>query len=260
MLSVLLHAVNGTLVCLLAIRMMPPTRKKWVGFIAGFLFVISPYQTETVVWFSTLHYLMATFMTLLGCLLFTTLNGGYHRMTIASIHLLFFLGALTHESALILPGLLFILFLMQNRILEKDKVRSYLKYFLGPQLILLFIYPIATKLHSGEWAGHYGDSVHLNISLLPTVSTLNKYLLKFVIFFRYLPWDGKEILLSLVTKRLFLYAEFVFLLSLIGSTVYQIIYKRYFSQWSFFVLLFFAHILYNDKIISNLGQAWICLP
>ena len=103
--NVLLHALNGCMVYLLAFLLY---KRRIVAFTAGVLFTVHPIQTEAVAWISGRNDVLLTFFSLITIISFHTWRRSEGRKRVFS-YIGFLLGyccvLLTKESGIIVPVL-----------------------------------------------------------------------------------------------------------------------------------------------------------
>jgi len=113
--SLLLHATNAVLVCLLG--------RRWIGsayggFLAGLLFALHPLHVEAVVWASCSPDLLCTCFCLLSLLgAEVALTAATRRRCVAAMAAgcaAFWLALMSKEAALALPGVVFLLALLRD--------------------------------------------------------------------------------------------------------------------------------------------------
>ncbi len=218
-----LHATNAFLSFSLFRRLFQYFKIKEatiISLVGALLFLLSPYQTEVLVWRACLNYLLVTAF-ILGSLFYLvryleTKKQQYFWGT----HGFFILSLFTFELSLILPFLTIIFYvswlwtteyrryakfskfnkaqnssiLAATRFSQSEEVDQptkgpyeLLRYFINislPQFALLGSYFLLNKWLFGRWIGHYGAATHLKFSLTTMSNTLLKYSLKYLFFVR----------------------------------------------------------------------------
>lgn len=143
----------------------------WIALIGALLFLVSPYQSENIIWAATGHYAITLFVLLFGinwiCDFFQS------EKTIKSLlvfHGLFILALLTLEISFFFPLIFLMLFLILF-IHQKNNVKAaefLVKIFL-PQLLFIGIYLFFYHLQNGTWIPNRYDEPHsLNVAKLTT--------------------------------------------------------------------------------------------
>ncbi len=121
--NVLVHAVNGILFYMLLFRIH---RRKALGFLAAFIFLLHPVQVESVAWISQRKNLLALFFFLASFhfyLSYRTSEKRQRAFFYASSVLAFVLALLTKSVAIILP---LVLFLYDLCYIEKSDRKSWI--------------------------------------------------------------------------------------------------------------------------------------
>ena len=248
-----LHALNAFLSFIIYsqfFQYFSVKQARSISLMGALCFLLSPYQTEVLVWRACLNYLLVTAFILgsLWCLIHYL--KAEKRRYILGVHG-FFLGALfTFELALVLP-LLTILFYaswiwwsQQERFAKVSKfskstntsffkearfiksarfsksvtLRQFTHYFTKislPQLGLISGYFLLNKWMIGSWVGHYGAATHLKFSLTKMSSTLLKYVLKYLFFVRAYPHKYKGQIFDFCDKYGLLIVGLVGIISLL---------------------------------------------
>ncbi|MCE7922546.1 MAG: hypothetical protein DYG98_05795 [Haliscomenobacteraceae bacterium CHB4] len=181
-----LHGTNGWMLYRLMRRLLQSEDSLNPALAAGFLFLLSPYAAETVVWRVCLHYLLScAFM--LGALhaALDYFETGARRI-LWRVHGLFVLGLFSFEWSLAIPillGWLLVVYTLSHR--DWTAFGRRLVGLLIPPLGLLGGYFALNKWTFGNWVGHYGASTHLNVDPQLFLSTMLKYFAKYSGFVRY---------------------------------------------------------------------------
>lgn len=186
----LLHAFNATLLLVFVRKLLQHLKidRRWLPLTAALFFLVSPYQTEAVVWAAAIHFLFASAMVLLS--LISLMRFFEHRSgkRLWGIFLPFLFGLFATEASFILPLLLCALtvLLAMKSDLHIPAGKTALTILL-PAFLMLAGFVALTYLRFGNPVGHYGTAMHLNINLSYIGVNVLKYFLKFVCWFRYLP-------------------------------------------------------------------------
>ncbi len=129
--NIIFHAINGIMVFLIAVTLLNKTQSntqkydyKTMNFalIAAIFFAIHPVNTEVVAWVSAVPELSFTLFYLISFYLYINCSVGSKNHIIAII--LFFLAAISKETALTLPILLFI----YDYAFRKDSIKTFNDY------------------------------------------------------------------------------------------------------------------------------------
>ena len=237
MLGLVLHLTNSFLVFLLIKRILSIFKAYsfadvlFLAYFTALLFLISPYQTEAVNWFSSRSYLLALFFLLLFALHYTRfVFDGRNNFLIYSL-LFYFLALLSKEIAWVVPVIVFVTEMFFLKSPWKQRIRV-----LGLFGLLSLFYGLLRYIVLGNIIGGYGAGLHLGFSLIDWWHTFIAYSAKFFMMYRYLPEFMKE-MISLVTSGYILSAGFL-LLSLL------LLWVRFRKKNMQFKILLYATLLF----------------
>jgi len=199
-LSVAFHVFNSFLVywvCSCVQKLFLSRHNKWFSFFSGLLFLISPYQTETVLWEPTVFKLLvsAFFLLFASYFLFQYFISAksFHLLW---LHVFFLLAIFSYESSLFFPGICLLAF---SFLWKKNKniisFKSFLLKILFPQAGFIFIYFLLCKLWYGHWIWHGGEPLDITVSPFIYTGNFLKYLAKFSLLYRYLHLEYIDVLL-----------------------------------------------------------------
>lgn len=150
-----------------------------ISFISCLLFLLSPYQTEPLVWYACSHYLLATALLLLAFRSFLNYLQTNALQHLLLYYIFFVVSVFTLEISFCFP-----LFLMGFILLAPNQIIGNLKrirlsmQFAAPALATVAAYFLLSKLLKGSAAGHYGAAVHFNLSPALLVGNFSKHILK----------------------------------------------------------------------------------
>lgn len=241
--SVFLHAVNAFLVFLIARKLLTIVLAESsfaVSLLAALIFLLSPYQTEDVLWTAiNIRWLFHAGVTLSGLLIFIHHIEKPDFKKIAAVHFLFLMGLFSHELTLVLPLAYVVLFLLYRKLsVSAPDTKGFFIQTLLPQAIFVFIYFLVCKLVSGHWlwhAGTVGDIIQTN----DYSKTLLKYFAKFFLFYRYVPFGQADELLRSVAENKWLMLVSTLLLLATGVGLFRkIIFRN--EKEGYLLAAFFA--------------------
>ncbi len=188
-LSMLVHAFNAFLIFLFAKKIFTAFFSEnnfWVAFCSSFIFLVSPYQTEDILWTPvSIRWLLNVTMIFSAIIIFLSYLKQPSLSKKISICLLFLFGIFLNEPALVLPGIfvcLFFLFYLFNK--TNVSIKSFFAEIIFPQAIFIFFYFFCSKLWSGHWIWHDGSFTEMS-QTYSFHKTLLKYFVKFFLFYRY---------------------------------------------------------------------------
>lgn len=196
---VTLHSFNAMLSFSVFQKFYSMVETKNAGLIAltgSVLFLLSPYQTENVVWAATLHYsiAMCIFLVSSGMLLDNLKAGHIETKTVLIILALFIVSLLTLEISLVFP---FAYACLAGAVIwnKKSTVKftQLITRFILPLLGVIAIYFIATRVIKGHWIPHYGETHLLNNTIKSYSINTARYLLKLSAFIHYADYPIREL-------------------------------------------------------------------
>lgn len=180
--AVSLHAANAVLLTALAYSTLRITSLRHpfiISALSGFVWLISPYHSETVVWGATIHFLALTFLMLLGLILFLRYAETRRSFYALGVYLCYVCALFTFEAFLPFVGLLIILWLAtRDTSLNRLPAAGFAKWLVAPLVCSIVLYFAVNKWRIGSWVGHYGEASHLNTDLFLIIPNFSKYLLK----------------------------------------------------------------------------------
>ncbi len=223
------------------------------ALMASLLFLINPYNAETVIWKVCFNFLFCT-LTMLSSLLFFIkyLETGKKKGLVVSI--MFFVVALfTFELALALP-LMTLILLLFFRSGVGDIQRRRTPWAAFPFFILSAVYFLLNKIILGTWVGHYGEGVHLNFEIKAIAANCLKYFSKYLIYWREWNHPLKESFIGFCDSPIGAYSFLTvgLVLFFIGIYYYKRMNKKWRATWLSVVLFFVAL-----APVSNLYVSWI---
>ncbi len=221
-----LHALNAFLSYKLFSQLLRPVTSRHfqsASFFGSVAFLLSPYQTEAVVWTACVHYLVTTGLLLSSWLLMLKYFHNPRPIFVLPFYLLFLLSLFALEIALAFPLMLFIFMLFWPSAVFKTQSRARaLAAFVLPLLFLTAVYFLLNKLLLGSWVGHYGASTHLNFSPALLASNFNKYVAKYLAFAQFFPYGTRRKIYSLLENNWIALLSFIFYLAaVLGFLSYQ---------------------------------------
>lgn len=158
-----------------------------IGWMAAFLFLLSPYASEPVTWRVAQNFLLSTAVILGTARLALDWMDTPNRRQWIQIQGLFILGLFTFELILIIPLLSSLLLLM----LPNGSWPKWRRLSL-PQFGGVGMYFLLNRLLLGTWVGHYGAEVHLRFELQGMLTNALRYAAKHLFFARNWPHTAKQ--------------------------------------------------------------------
>ena len=225
--AITLHVFNSFLVYIISNQFLHSVfkeKKNMISFFPALIFLISPYQTEEVLWTAiNFRWLFHAFVTLLGIYYLTQYFGSNTRKNIFLIHFLFLLGLFSYEFTLICPLIYAALFLLFRRLNATGRSPAqFFKKIIFPQAIFILFYFLLCKFLSGHWLWHAG-AVGDIFQTSDYSKTLLKYFAKFFLFYRYLPLGETDALIrQFFTNSMAITLMFVIMLAALAFFLWKI--------------------------------------
>lgn len=183
------------------------------AFAGALLFLVSPYQTEVLVWYACIHYLVSSLLILVSFrFLLSYLHNGKPTF-IALYYVSFIVSLFTLEISFTLPLLLLVFFILwPSKIFRGSDRLELIKIFVLPSLMLLGVYFLLSKMLRGSAVGHYGAADHLNFSIPLLMANLSKYVSKIFFLSQFWAYEKRNWLYLFFEKKVFGYFLFAGLL------------------------------------------------
>jgi hypothetical protein len=170
------------------------TNAIWISLGSAVLFLISPYQSENILWAATSHYAftMSVLLISLQALLDYSSKGTFALPGWLYI-LLFAVALFTLEISFLFPFILFLLFVLLKVIGHTQwTVKEYFIKVLLPQGVLLAFYLGLYKWRSGRWIPHDRAGADAEFSLPYVITTLTQQIMKLFGFIHQLDYKLRE--------------------------------------------------------------------
>ncbi len=227
--GILLHIINACIIYVMAasiIKTFSPGNSKLIALFSALCFLISPYQTENIIWISPniIRLFNATVM-LLAFYVFIRYLSSPSFYKVLFIQFLFLLGLFSYEFTLISPLIFFIfylLFRLNNKTLISRK--SFFIQILFPQILFVGSYLLICKFYTEHWLWHSGNMTDI-FQLSFWAKTLLKYFAKFFLFYRYLPLENLDGAIRNISTEIILPTAII-LFTFIGFYFRKIIKKK----------------------------------
>jgi hypothetical protein len=198
---VAMHALNATLIFSFCKKLfqnsMLPRQATIMALGSSFLFLLSPYQSENIIWAATSHYGVTCFVLLAGMLLLVQKMAEPGRTPYVVFHLLFAFAILTLEISFLFPVIWTALFLLYKRFDKNEiPIGQFILKFLLPQIALVFIYCLFHKIYFQTWIPHDRAGADTGFSIAHSLTTLSQQMLKLFGFVHFLPHSAREAIYS----------------------------------------------------------------
>lgn len=230
-----------------------------IAFIGVLMFMVSPYQTEVMVWRASFHYLTSFAM----MLAIVYLSIRYVETSLIKYWIIssfiFLCSVFSLEFFLFTPFVVFLFILFQwvnfpgSFDIKKNMVR-----LVGIPLLMIAGYFIMYKNVHHNWIAHYGVENHSQILSLKSFATYEKYVIKYLGFIRYFKHTAKESIygvfdISLISTMVLCGILSIFFLGVISfkkASVRQRLLLLNFSLFSLLLIpvitLYFPYVLFTE--------------
>lgn len=227
-----MHVLNGLLLWQTAKRMLlrfGVEKSEEIAIIGALFFLLSPYQTEVVVWRVCFNFLLSSSLVLGSIwLLLNWLDTGAAKWRLALFGVLL-IGLFTFELVLVIPLICLAITLASNALADNRRLGSRLVPLLLPQLALIAGYFVLSKLYLGTWIGHYGAATHLRLPLPEVLGNFFRYGIKTLFFTRFYDHSLKESIFTAFNRPAILYPAVILVVGLLTGWIYY--FKRLSPHW-----------------------------
>ncbi len=216
-----MHSLNAFLGFTFFSRLFQNNNLRHANLIAltgSLLFLLGPHQTENVIWGATLHYAVS-----FGCLWLCLILQAAHfesgkLLPLFLSHLLFAFALVTLELSLVFPAIFFIVFsFLWTPWFEFSRMKQVISRIMVPNIFLILIYFLLTKIMKGNYIGHYGSDVHLaNLDLFSLTSAFSKYIVKLVFFIHHFSYGTRSAVYEFIASHQVISVTAFFLLIIIS--------------------------------------------
>ena len=198
-----LHALNTTFIFKAFQKLyaaLALQNGQWIAFVGSILFLVSPYQSENIIWAATSHYSLTLFVLLYGIhWICDFMNNGATIKSIIVFHSLFIFALLTLEMSFFFPVIFFLLFLIL--LVQQTNKSQAIPYILKIAMLQIFFVGIYLFFyHSlfGSWIPNRNNDPHsLNVAKLTT--TLAQQIVKLFSFVHFSEYKMREIVYQFCT-------------------------------------------------------------
>lgn len=262
--SVFIHAVNSFLLFRFgrkATELFSLKNGFLLSLFAAVIFLVSPFQTEVVLWAPReYNYLLATGFFILYLTFILKYFNEKKVKNLFLLHIFSLLAILSFEQTLIFPFIALCFFVFY-RVAFSDSfsVKKFLTHIFLPQWVFIAFYFLTCKLWLGEWILHYGASTHLSLSLPLFIGNYVRYFAKFFLFYRYLPASRHELLhdvLYLDIKNNWVSAILFIAVAVIGCFLFIRFFRKEKKGITLLSFLFFGFLIALIPVI-NLDTSFV---
>lgn len=134
-----------------------------ISFIAAFIFLVAPIQTETMVWRVAQHYFIALSFQLTIFILILKFTDKGIKKYYAFALITYFFSLFTLEYFFVTPIIVGLLFWIESNFSFQLKNLRKPLLLTSPFLLFLLVYFLSFKIVYGVWIAHYGANIHSSI-------------------------------------------------------------------------------------------------
>lgn len=242
-----LHSLNATLAFGFLLRVFTHNHFKAPFTIAVFsslIFLVSPYQTENVIWGATLHYAVSM-LCLWGMMYlyasYLVVSSGWKLLLCYGI---FVFSLVTLEISVIYPGIMMLVFgLLWQPSTGLGNMFRHFKTIALPMSVILAGYFMATFFLRGHVIGHYGEA-HLKFAVGQIMGTFWQYCAKLLGFVHFL--SGRATVYETLQQPWLAFGLLVFVIAI------WLLLKRYRPQRAWFLLGWLALVFITLLPVLNM--------
>ena len=192
-----MHALNTTLLYIVCKKIFSNTntenRSSLMAFLGSVFFLLSPYQSENIIWAATSHYCASMCILLLSILWLIKKTTGEKTYSLGLFHLLFGISLVTLEISFLFPLVLLAVYFLY-RVLNKNRLSlpDYGLKILLPQALLVFTYCLFHTIFFHSWIPHDRASHDTVFSFSHAITTLTQQMVKLFGFVHFLDYSKRE--------------------------------------------------------------------
>lgn len=224
LLYTLAHGAASTAIYVFLKTLFKPyiSRSAFLAFISGFLFLVSPYQSEVVVWKVCIQYcvvVITVFFSLYILMIDLQKPNKSHPFLVM---FLFLFGLFSLEQTVILPFAMFLLvgfYWIGSQYLNFKK--RFFSYYFIPQLLCVIGFFSLSKIFYGKWVMHYGAKSFVHLISFETLGKIYTYFFKPLFLIREWPHEWKTHFVQLMESPYFNIPFTVILLFLLIYLIYD---------------------------------------
>lgn len=229
-----MHSLNATLAFGFIKRLFTNNHFKAPTLAALFislLFLVSPYQTENVIWAATIHYGISMLCLWAMVWLYASYIDWGHKWKLFVCFFLFAFSLLTLEIALVFPAIMLLVFgLLWQPFSGLGNVLRHTKIIVLPMAAIIALYLGATFVLKGHFIGHYGSESHLQLSLVHILGGIWSYLAKLLGLVHYYPYNARAYIYSHLGQ-----AKIAIAITVCVTAIWYALF-RYRKPWAMFAL------------------------
>lgn len=221
-----LHCLNAVLAYRLFLSLYALIQLKHAQYVAiagATLFLLSPYQTENVLWAATIHYSIALGLLLVSCIIIVR-QLSINKLGIGSIlaiSLLHIAAVTSLEIALVFPALYLAIavFVIRHGKSTVSILPFSLKVLL-PLALITALYFVLTAMLKGMLIPHYGNEHVSNLSFANYIINTAKHTLKLLSYIHFADYHWREVAYTFCERWKVISLLLFALITISGAAVY----------------------------------------
>ena len=219
-----------------------------IAFISAGLFLISPYQTETLVWRVCIQYIVVQICLFAIILLFLNEEIKQSFLYPCFAWLLFLIALFSIEQAVIIPVIIIAMFIFL-KIGNKASIKySTLFYFTIPAFISIAGFFLLSKIVNGQWITHYGSSAFNHFISIETGAKFYAYFFKHIFLLRQFDFDTQQKIYHYLELPFVFFILTCFLLLFCFYALYR--YKKGNNNYGILLLLLLLYFMAQAPVIQ----------
>lgn len=224
-----------------------------IAILASFLFLISPFASDTVVSKVTIHYLMSNLFMYSALYFLIVFHEKEQYKHLIFVLFLFVLSLFSLEISYIFPLLYSIVWFSLFYFRKEFKISKKLIVPIVFPIIIFIGFLYLHKIMIGSVIGHYGTEVHLSFNFSEIFSTVVRYFASYTVFFDY--WDFKYKTFASEILESYSVIFFILMLLIFTSITYTSVKNN--KKECLIILIVFVLAVISLAPVSNLYYAYM---
>lgn len=223
---VAIHALNTTLLYTVCKKIFSNTNtdseSSLIAFFSSVFFLLSPYQSENIIWAATSHYCVSLCILLVSIIYMVNKIEGKKTFPLWVFHLLFAFSLVTLEISFLFPLVLFAVYFLYKALNKNSwSFPDYILKVVLPQTLLVFAYCLFHKMLFHSWIPHDRASHDTVFSFSHAVTTLTQQMVKLFGFVHFLDYDKREAVYQSLLHWKRALVVLVFIFTVISFFIYK---------------------------------------
>lgn len=170
-----------------------------IAFAAALLFLISPCQSEVVIWRVCIQYCFVSIALSLDILILLSYLDEQKIWKAALSFVIFCVSIFALEQAAAIPIALLVIIVIINQ--NKNILKKSIALFVAPQILFVGFYFLLSKIMYHKWIMHYGATTFEHTLSFKTYTKFFRYLFKYIFLLRFVENETlKEKIFSMLSQ------------------------------------------------------------